>query len=318
MKKLLSLLYLTLLGAAIAVAANSQAAATPLKRGLMAVNSINATNPKGGGKGNLVSWRSRKTDLQGYKFKLYRGSSATAQTTALNSGEFIEGKTNFADANGTENSYYRLEVYDKDGKLLETEVSEKTWTKQTKYIDLEGGAPTDPTSAGATYTPNDASYCDMDGDGEYEIILKWSPSNSKDAASSGVTSPAFYACYKLNGTRLWIINTGPNQFNSAHTTQFIAWDFDGDGYGEFMVKTGCGTVDGRGNYLSVDTNPTANYLNSRGKQVSGPEWITVFDGRTGAEFKDDRLSHPLQRGSQLLGRQQPEPLRAIPCRHCVA
>lgn len=259
--------------------------AKPLSRGLMAVNSINGSNTNGGGKGNLVSWRSRKTDETGYKFKLYRGSSASSQTVPMNNGDFITGKTNFADLSGTNAHYYRLEVYDAKGNVIENEVSEKTWTQQTKYIPLEGGAPTDPTNRGASYTPNDASYCDMDGDGEYEIILKWAPSNEKDAASSGTTSPAFYSCYKLNGKRLWMMHTGPNMFNSAHTSQFIAWDFDGDGFGEFMVKTAPGAVDGEGNYLSLDTNPKGNYLNSRGKQVSGPEWISVFDGRNGAELK---------------------------------
>ena len=275
--------------------------AKPLSRGLMAVNSINGSNTNGGGKGNLVSWRSRKTDETGYKFKLYRGSSASSQTVPMNSGDFITGKTNYADATGTNAHYYRLEVYDAKGNVIEEEVSEKTWTQQTKYISLEGGAPTDPTNRGATYTPNDASYCDMDGDGEYEIILKWAPSNEKDAASSGTTSPAFYSCYKLNGKRLWMLHTGPNMFNSAHTTQFIAWDFDGDGFGEFMVKTAPGAVDGEGNYLSLDTNPTGNYLNSRGKQVSGPEWISVFDGRNGAELKSIPYHTDYNAGSNYWG-----------------
>lgn len=275
--------------------------AKPLTRGLMAVNSINGSNSNGGGKGNLVSWRSRKTDETGYKFKLYRGSSASSQTVPMNNGDFITGKTNFADATGTDAHYYRLEVYDAKGNVIENEVSEKTWTKQTKYISLEGGAPTDPTNRGASYTPNDASYCDMDGDGEYEIILKWAPSNEKDAASSGTTSPAFYSCYKLNGKRLWMMHTGPNMFNSAHTSQFIAWDFDGDGFGEFMVKTGPGAVDGEGNYLSIDSNPTGNYLGSNGKQVSGPEWITVFDGRNGAELKSIPYHTDYNAGSNYWG-----------------
>ncbi len=275
--------------------------AKPLSRGLMAVNSINGSNTKGGGNGNLVSWRSRKTDETGYKFKLYRGSSASSQTVPMNNGDFITGKTNFADLSGTNAHYYRLEVYDAKGNVIENEVSEKTWTQQTKYIPLEGGAPTDPTNRGASYTPNDASYCDMDGDGEYEIILKWAPSNEKDAASSGTTSPAFYSCYKLNGKRLWMMHTGPNMFNSAHTSQFIAWDFDGDGFGEFMVKTGPGAVDGEGNYLSLDANPTGNYLGSNGKQVSGPEWITVFDGRNGAELKTIPYHTDYNAGSNYWG-----------------
>lgn len=252
---------------------------TALKRGLMAANLT-----AGGGAGNLVSWRSRKTDNRNYKFKLYRGTNAKTITTKLNAGNFITGKTNFTDAAGTKSSYYRLEVYDENDEIVENDTC-KAWNSQVMYIDLEGGAPTDIWGRGATYTPNDASICDMDGDGEYEFILKWSPSNEKDAASTGTTSPEYYACYKMDGRRLWILTGGPNMFSSAHTSPFVAWDLDGDGFGEFMIKTGHGAIDGEGNYLSVDKNPTGNYLNSRGKQVDGEEWITVFDGITGAELK---------------------------------
>lgn len=251
-------------------------AATPLKRGLMSLYQS--------GKGNLVSWRARATDDRNTQYRLWRGT-ATAQTTKVNSGNLIAGKTNFLDASGTAAAYYRLEVIDATGNVVETEVSKKTWDSQTFYIPLTDGAPTDMTGNGATYSPNDASFCDMDGDGEYEIILKWSPSNEKDAASSGATSNVFFDCYKLDGTRLWRIDMGQNFFASAHTMQFIAWDFDGDGYGEFMAKTAPGTVDGEGNYVLLgDDDPTANLKNSRGKQVSGSEYITVFDGTTGAEL----------------------------------
>ncbi|MCD8303180.1 MAG: rhamnogalacturonan lyase [Prevotellaceae bacterium] len=249
--------------------------ATPLKRGLMALHSSS---------GNLVSWRARATDDRNLKFLLYR-STATSSETVLNGGEYITGKTNFLDKTGTASHYYRLEVVDADGNVIETDSSAQTWDSQTLYIPLTAGAPTDPSGNGATYTPNDASYCDMDGDGEYEIILKWYPSNAKDAASSGTTSNIFFDCYKLDGTQLWRIDMGQNFFASAHTVQFIAWDFDGDGYGEFMVKTAPGTIDGQGNYVIMDgDDPTANWKNSNGKQTEGPEYISVFDGSTGAEL----------------------------------
>lgn len=252
--------------------------AKPLNRGLMAL-SLSGANM---GSGNLVSWRHREADGYGVKYKLYRGYTADDQNTALNGGKYILDRTNFNDKTGTAACYYKLETYSAEGVLLETEVSRKTWNDQTFRIPTE--CPTDPLH-GATYTPNDASYCDMDGDGEYEIILKWSPSNEKDAASSGTTSPAIFDCLKLDGTRLWRINSGPNFFNSAHTMQFIAWDFDGDGYGEFMMKTAPGTVDGLGNYVLLgNDDPKANLLSGRGKQDHGSEYITVFDGLTGAEL----------------------------------
>lgn len=245
--------------------------AKPLNRGLMAVMTSG---------GVLVSWRWRATDEAAQtRFRLWRGK------TLLNGRQAITERTTFLDTGGSLTSTYLLEVVAPDGEILETQ-EVKPWDNQVKYITLQGGAPTDPTSAGATYTPNDASFCDMDGDGEYEIILKWAPSNEKDAASSGTTSPAFYSCYKMDGTRLWMLHTGPNMFNSAHTTHFIAWDMDGDGYGEFMVKTAPGAVDGQGNYVIMDgDDPTANYKGGKGKQESGGEYLTVFDGTTGAELQ---------------------------------
>lgn len=250
--------------------------AQPLKRGLMAINLAAS-----GGSGNLVSWRHFEKDGYGVKYKLYKGTTLEEQNLALNGGEYITSKTNFEDKGGSTMSIYRLETYDAAGNLLSSEGPAQTWENQSLKIPVE----TPEGRNSATYSPNDASYCDMDGDGEYEIILKWSPSNEKDAASSGSTAPIYVDCYKLDGTRLWRIDAGPNFFTSAHTMQFIAWDFDGDGYGEFMMKTAPGTIDGEGNYVLLgDDDPTENLLSGRGKQDHGSEYITVFDGLTGAEL----------------------------------
>lgn len=250
--------------------------AKPLNRGLM---SLSLTGAKMG-TGNLVSWRHREADGYGVKYKLYRGDEA-AQTEVLNEDLYIIDRTNYEDKTGTVDHFYRLETYDKTGKLIDSEVSRQTWANQTYRIPLQ----TPASRGGASYTPNDASYCDMDGDGEYEIILKWSPSNEKDAASSGATSPIYLDCIKMDGTLLWRIDAGPNFFTSAHTMQFIAWDFDGDGYGELMMKTAPGTIDGEGNYVLLgDDDPFENLLSGRGKQDHGSEYITVFDGLTGGEL----------------------------------
>lgn len=253
-------------------------AATPLKRGLMAVN-LNSS----GNSGNLVSWRYRESDDNRVKFKLFRGTNATTQNVKVNNGDYIYTRTNFRDPSGTATAYYRLEVYDLDDNLIETEVSRKTWANQS--MEIPTSTPTDTRGLGATYTPNDAAFYDMDGDGEYEIVLKWDPSNSKDAASNGTTSDTYIDCYKLNGTQLWRINIGPNIRSGAHTTPFVVWDFDGDGYGELICKTAPGTVDGEGNYVIMgDDDPKASWLNERGKPDAGPEYVTVFDGLTGAEL----------------------------------
>lgn len=252
--------------------------AKSLDRGLMAVNLASS-----GGVGNLVSWRIRENDKEGYSYKLYSGTYSKRQNKALNNGTPIKGRSNFRDSNGTTSTYYRLEVLDENGIVVDSMAAVRAWGNQTTTIPTI--TPTDTRGFNAVYTPNDASFCDMDGDGEYEIILKWDPNNSKDAASDGTTSDTYFDCYKMDGTRLWRINQGPNIRSGAHTTPFIAWDLNGDGYGEFVIKTAPGTIDGNGNYVVMgNDDPLQNCLNGRGKPDKGPEYLTVFDGMTGAEI----------------------------------
>jgi len=128
----------------------------------------------------------------------------------------------------------------------------------------------------------------VDGDGVYEIFLKWDPSNAQDNSKAGCTGNVFLDAYKLDGTRLWRIDLGPNIRAGAHYTQFVVYDFDGDGKAEMAVKTAPGTKDGTGQFLKLgpaanDTDSTA-YRNSTGYILSGPEYLTVFNGQTGAEM----------------------------------
>ena len=128
------------------------------------------------------------------------------------------------------------------------------------------------------YKPNDASVADLDGDGQYEIILH-QEGRAKDNSQGGVTDPPLLEAYKLDGTRLWQINLGKNIRDGAHYTQFLVYDLDGDGKAELVCKTADGTKDGRGKVIG-DAN--ANYVNDKGFILKGPEYLTVFDGQTGA------------------------------------
>ena len=139
-----------------------------------------------------------------------------------------------------------------------------------------------------TYHANDATVADVDGDGEYEIILKWDPSNAHDNSQAGLTSAVYVDCYRLDGTRLWRIDLGRNIRAGAHYTQMMAYDFDGDGRAEVMMKTADGTVDGTGRTLgdaSADWRNTEAGTQRYGRVMDGPEYLTVFDGRTGAALK---------------------------------
>ena len=130
---------------------------------------------------------------------------------------------------------------------------------------------------------------DVDGDGEYEIILKWDPTNSHDNSHNGYTGEVIFDCYKLDGTQLWRINLGKNIRAGAHYTQFLVYDFDGDGKAEMICKTSTGSVDAKGKFVSDaatdagirELDNAADYRNSRGRIMAGPELLTVFNGETG-------------------------------------
>jgi len=242
-------------------------AATPrqmeaLDRGLVAVKVSN---------GVFLSWRLFGTDPANIAFNLYRNG------TKINSSP-ITGATNYVDTGGTNSSVFTVRpvINDVEGPVSPPAA---VWAQNYLTVPLQRPAGgTTPTGESYTYSPNDASVGDLDGDGRYEIVLKWDPSNSKDNAHDGYTGPVIIDAYRLDGTRLWRINLGRNIRAGAHYTQFLVYDFDGDGKAEVVMKTADGTVDGVGNVIG---NANADYRNSAGRILSGPEYLTVFNGLTG-------------------------------------
>ncbi len=222
--------------------------------------------------GVLVSWRMLGTDADSIGFNVYRGA------TKLNSTVII-GSTNYLDAAGSASASYSIRPVG-DGVEGAAGSAGTTWNSVYKSIPIKqpaGGTSSDGVAY--TYEANDGSVADLDGDGQYEIILKWQPTNAKDNSQSGYTGNTIMDAYKLDGTRLWRIDLGKNIRAGAHYTTFLAYDFDGDGKAEVMMKTADGTVDGKGVVIG---SSSADYRNSSGYVLSGPEYMTVFNGQTGA------------------------------------
>ncbi len=251
-----------------------------LNRGLVVVRSGATTA--------YVGWRLLGTDPADIAFNLYRSASGAA-AVKLNAAplttttDFVDSTANFS----LTNTYIVRPLIGG----VEQEASESyTLTAAApvqQYLDVPLQIPpsgTTPANENYTYNANDASVGDVDGDGQYEIILKWDPSNSKDNSQSGYTGNVFVDAYKLDGTRLWRIDLGRNIRAGAHYTQFMVYDLDGDGRAEVAMKTAPGTVDGLGNFvLMPGDDPNADYRNSAGYVLAGPEYLTVFDGLTGAQ-----------------------------------
>jgi len=157
-----------------------------------------------------------------------------------------------------------------------------------------------PTPAnGGSYSANDASVADLDGDGQLDLVLKWDPSNSKDNSQAGVTDDVFVDGYSLAGKRLFRLNLGPNIRAGAHYTQLSVYDFDGDGKAEVACKTAPGTKDGTGKALSLgpaaSDDDAVKYRNGDGYVLTGPEYLTVFEGATGKELAT--VDFPVPRGT---------------------
>lgn len=243
-----------------------------LSRGLAVTNT---------GKGMLVSWRLLGTDAPDVEFNLYRDGEKIASVGKT-------GGTNYLDADGKTTSKYTVAAVanGKEGAkqgvsvVLDKTVSNSGKSFPYKTIKLEvPAAQTMPDGEKCTYTPNDVSTADLDGDGEYELILKWDPSNAHDNSQTGYTGTVFIDAYKLDGTRLWRIDLGKNIRAGAHYTQFQVFDYDGDGKAEMIVKTADGTIDGTGKAIG---DKSKDYRSSAGTILDGPEYLTVFRGVDGA------------------------------------
>jgi rhamnogalacturonan endolyase len=253
-----------------------------LNRGLIAVRV---------GQGYYLSWRLLANEPYTTGFNVYRS------TTKLNSSP-ITGATIYTDASGALNSSYtvRAVIDGVEQSASETALlinntdgpnSNNTNGESAGYIHIDLQRPaTGPH--GGEYVPNDGSVGDLNGDGIYEIVVKWDPSNAKDNSQEGITDNVFIDAYTLTGTRLWRIDLGQNIRAGAHYTQFLVYDFDGDGKAEVIMKTAPGTKDGTGAYIKMgpaaSANHTTAYRNEVGYVLTGPEYITVFEGTTGKEL----------------------------------
>jgi len=244
------------------------------------------------GSGMLVSWRTLATDSANTTFKVYQNGTLIKEVGA---GE----ATNCFVSGATAADKFTVDTY-VNGFAAETGneaimLGNKNSGQSGGYMDIALEKPADqtmPDGTTCTYTPNDASVGDADGDGEYEIYLKWDPSNSQDNSKNGYTGTVFIDCYKLDGTRLFRIDLGKNIRAGAHYTQFMVYDFDCDGKSELMCKTSDGTVDGKGKVVG---DGSKDYRDSNGRILTGNEYLTLFDGYTGAAL--DTVNYTPARGT---------------------
>ena len=229
--------------------------------------------------GIFLSWRLLVNDTDSVRFDVLRNGEKVATDIIA---------TNFEDKEGTGSSLYSIVT--KQRGVEESSQAIKPWDDMFLSIPVNRPEPgIYPDGKTYTYSPNDCSVGDVDGDGQYEIMLKWDPSNSHDNSHDGYTGDVIIDCYKLDGKQLWRVNLGRNIRAGAHYTQFLVYDFDGDGKAEMICKTAPGSLDGTNRFVSLAATDSdilaidnkADYRTERGRILQGEELLTVFDGLTG-------------------------------------
>lgn len=232
------------------------------------------------GRTPYLSWRAFNSDAEGLYFDVYRDGKKINKTP-------ITETSDYRDSGGKMTQEYTIKAM--VGDEVVEEFSPLKWAPAKEIALSLPAAGKTPGGEEYTYEPNDCSVGDVDGDGELELFMKWYPTNAKDNSQSGYTGNTIIDCYKLDGTLIWRVDLGMNIRSGAHYTQFMVYDFDGDGKAEMICKTAPGSLDGAGNYVNAaatdeeikNASNTKDWRTSAGRVDGGQEWLTVFDGETG-------------------------------------
>jgi len=231
--------------------------------------------------GIYVNWRITSDEWYNTSYKLYRDGTFIYETSTT-------GASNYLDPSGTTSSTYTVSKV-KNG--VESIQSAATTVLTKGYLEIP---MRDIKKLGKTqYYLNDATAADLDGDGQYEIIIK---RMNRDWSVENTTNFSYFEAYKLDGTFMWAIDVGPNITMDVEI-DIAAFDFDGDGKAEVFMRTSDNTVFGldinNQNGTSVgdrDGDGVTNYRYSivqsqgMGFMNAGPEYLSLIDGMTGKEL----------------------------------
>lgn len=302
-----------------------------LDRGLVAASTT---------EGVFLSWRLLGNERADATFNVYRDGSKIIEVT---------DSTNYSDKDGSANSVYQVSIvvdgvegekcegvspFSTGGNYFDIPLDKPEPMDVPLYVDAvtdTNGAVTQAgywTTETATYSAADASCADLDNDGQYELVLRWDPSNSKDSSFGGYTGNVYIDAYEMDGTKLWRMDLGKNIRAGEHYTQFSVYDLDGDGTAEIAYRTASGSKDGTGQYVTAASSDSSiikldtelennkDYRNRDGRVLSTsrdrrngnsiipdkdgnileecPEFYTVFDGLTGKAL--DTVWYPAPAG----------------------
>lgn len=221
--------------------------------------------------GVFLSWRLAGEEYYGTEFNVYRDGTKLNDTPLAISC--------FTDKGGTVSARYTVRAV-VNGEEQEPCKAVAPWNNSYKEIKL--------THLGikSRLCPNDATCADVDGDGELEILIKYDNIDEMEQSYpkygptiGGVVTGEYsiFECLKLDGTRLWWVNCGPNMGDFQNNEQNImAYDWDGDGRAEAVMRAADGTVIHMADGTTYTVGNAAK--NVRGATGGGTNWFVTTDG----------------------------------------
>lgn len=276
------LLLLLMMAFICLIGSKAQRPMDKLDRGLVAIKVSN---------GVYCSWRIPGEEWYDVKYNLYRDGTLV-NPTPLN-------VSNYTDASGTLTSTYTVKAVVNGSEQTACSPA-SVWSQQylsipmkDVYIPMIGD---NQKKSNSLFELNDASVADLDGDGQYEIIIKRTNGDFTVANDSAFTR---FEAYKMNGTKLWQIDCGPNMVSGSNVeVNCVAYDWDGDGKAEVVMRCADGTQLNDGTYIGDKTVNTRNTISQTANLTytnTGNEYLILLDGETGTLL--DNVTYPLPRGN---------------------
>lgn len=267
---------------ACCLSANAQRTMENLDRGLVAVKTPS---------GVFTSWRISGTEYYDTQYNIFRdGTKINTEPLSV---------SNFQDTGGSESSVYTVQAIVR-GVEQEISAPANVWNEQYLSIPMAKVYSPKGTDITSKYILNDASTADLDGDGEFEVIVKriYEPDGLFEEANDSAF--CLFEAYKLNGTKLWTIDCGPNLISSGHVeTNLVAYDWDGDGKAEVVMRAADGTIIHGSDGDCIIGDPKKNYRNKilhAGNQtyaVDGDEFLLYMEGASAKLY--NQRAFPLKR-----------------------
>lgn len=209
-----------------------------------------------------ISWRLLESDPAGIAFEVFRSAEGLAPVQVTETS--VTRTTDCVDVDpGKSPLTYTVRPVNAPGACTGSAVVLERLGDETPSLRLK--------LSDASVRVSKLGIADLDGDGVFDYVVKHPQSAVDPYKTYWRKSPDTFKieAYLADGTALWRHDLGWAVEQGVWYSPYIVYDLDGDGKAEVAAKVG-----------PVDVDPR----DEDGRVNTGPEWLVVWNGMTGAEI----------------------------------